>query len=224
MNELLTAVRTGRHHDVPPLVLGLDLPGRRAALAELKELRKEVRSWDWQRRDKIRKALLVAGAGCHTGAAGCASWIGGRDLRDWTRSPYPLILASLKDRDPAWLGDLALRFAGRAALSDAEYTFVGELTRIAQVPLPVTDNLVVGWTELVSAARWRGRTGRRPLTDILREDPHSPSWRPGCSRCRSCRRRSISTTRRTLRTTGPGRCAHWSRTGCWTGHTWWNGA
>ncbi|MFE1364162.1 DUF6493 family protein [Streptomyces anulatus] len=173
MNELLTAVRAGRHHDVPPLVLGLDLPGRRAALAELKELRKEVRSWDWQRRDKIRKALLVAGAGCHTGAAGCASWIGGRDLRDWTRSPYPLILASLKDRDPAWLGDLALRFAGRAALSDAEYTFVVELTRIARVPLPVTDNLVVGWTELVSAARWRGRT-RRPLTDILRDDPHSP--------------------------------------------------
>ncbi|MFJ9890076.1 DUF6493 family protein [Streptomyces sp. NPDC091287] len=173
MNELLTAVRAGRHHDVPPLVLGLDLPGRRAALAGLKELRKEVRGWDWQRRDKIRKALLVAGAGCHTGAAGCAAWIGGRDLRDWARSPYPLILASLKDRDPAWLGDLAHRFAGRAALSDAEYTFVGELTRIAQVPLPVTDNLVVGWTELVSAARWRGRT-RRPLTDILREDPHSP--------------------------------------------------
>ncbi|MEU4180050.1 DUF6493 family protein [Streptomyces sp. NPDC026589] len=174
MNELLTAVRAGRHHEVPPLVLGLDRPGRRAALAGLKELRKEVRGWDWQRRDRIRKALLVAGAGCHTGAAGCAAWIGGRDLRDWTRSPYPLILASLKDRDPAWLGDLAHRFAERAALSDAEYTFVGELTRIARVPLPVTDNLVVGWSELVSAARWRGRT-RRPLADILREDPHSPA-------------------------------------------------
>ncbi|MDX3341642.1 DUF6493 family protein [Streptomyces sp. ME02-6979.5a] len=172
MNELLTAVRAGRHHEVPPLVLALDRPGRRAALAELKELRKEVRGWDWQRRDRIRKALLVAGAGCHTGAAGCAAWIGGRDLRDWTRSPYPLILASLKDRDPEWLGDLAHRFAGRAALSDAEYTFVGELTRIAGVPLPVTDNLVVGWAELVGAARWRGRT-RRPLTDILRDDPHT---------------------------------------------------
>ncbi|MFH9691177.1 DUF6493 family protein [Streptomyces sp. NPDC017413] len=177
MNELLTAVRAGRHHDVPPLVLGLDLPGRRAALAGLKELRKEVRGWDWQRRDRVRKALLVAGAGCHAGAAGCAAWIGGRDLRDWARSPYPLILASLKDRDPAWLGDLAHRFAGRAALSDAEYTFVCELTRMAQVPLPASDNLVVGWTELVSAARWRGRT-RRPLTDILREDPHSAVLAP----------------------------------------------
>ncbi|NDZ57106.1 hypothetical protein G3I47_07450 [Streptomyces anulatus] len=174
MNELLTAVRAGRHNEVPPLVLGLDRTGRRAALAELKELRKEARSWDWQRRDKIRKALLVAGAGCHTGAAGCAAWLGGRDLRDWGRSPYPLILAVLKDRDPAWLGDLAHRFAHRAALSDAEYTFVGELSRIARVPLPATDNLVVGWSELVSAARWRGRT-RRLLTDILREDPHSPA-------------------------------------------------
>ncbi|PVC90230.1 DUF6493 family protein [Streptomyces sp. CS131] len=177
MNELLTAVRAGRHHDVPPLVLALDRPGRRSALTELKELRKEVRGWDWQRRDRIRKALLVAGAGCHTGAAGCAAWIGGRDLRDWTRSPYPLILASLKDRDPAWLGDLAHRFAGRAALSEAEYTFVGELTRIARVPLPVTDNLVTGWTELVGAARWRRRT-RRPLTEILRDDPHAAVLAP----------------------------------------------
>lgn len=177
MNELLTAVRAGRHHDVPPLVLALDRPGRRSALAELKELRKEVRGWDWQRRDKIRKALLVAGAGCHTGAAGCAAWIGGRDLRDWTRSPYPLILASLKDRDPAWLGDLARRFAVRSALSEAEYTFVGELTRIARVPLPVTDHLVTGWTELVGAARWRRRT-RRPLTEILRDDPHTAVLAP----------------------------------------------
>ncbi len=177
MNELLTAVRAGRHHDVPPLVLALGRPGRRSALTELKELRKEVRGWDWQRRDRIRKALLVAGAGCHTGAAGCAAWIGGRDLRDWTRSPYPLILASLKDRDPAWLGDLAHRFAGRAALSEAEYTFVGELTRIARVPLPVTDNLVTGWTELVGAARWRRRT-RRPLTEILRDDPHAAVLAP----------------------------------------------
>ncbi|MFB6665493.1 DUF7825 domain-containing protein [Streptomyces parvus] len=177
MNELLTAVRAGRHHDVPPLVLALDRPGRRSALTELKELRKEVRGWDWQRRDRIRKALLVAGAGCHTGAAGCAAWIGGRDLRDWTRSPYPLILASLTDRDPAWLGVLAHRFAGRAALSEAEYTFVGELTRIARVPLPVTDNLVTGWTELVGAARWRRRT-RRPLTEILRDDPHAAVLAP----------------------------------------------
>ncbi|OCC12643.1 DUF6493 family protein [Streptomyces sp. PTY087I2] len=177
MNELLTAVRAGRHHDVPPLVLALDRPGRRSALAELKELRKEVRGWDWRRRDRIRKALLVAGAGCHTGAAACAAWIGGRDLRDWTRSPYPLILASLKDRDPAWLGDLAHRFAGRSALSDAEYIFVGELTRIARVPIPVTDNLVTGWTELVGAARWRHRT-RRPLTEVLRDDPHTAVLAP----------------------------------------------
>lgn len=221
MNELLTAVRDGRHHEVPPLVLALDRPGRRAALAELKELRKEARGWDWRRRDRIRKGLLVAGAGCHTGAAACAAWIGGRDLRDWGRSPYPLILASLKDRDPAWLGDLARRFAVRAALSDAEYTFVCELARTAGVPLPAADNLVVGWTELAAAGRWRGRT-RRSLADVLRDDPHSPCWRPGCSRCRSCRRRSTSTTSRSPGTTGRGRCAHWSTTGCWTGRTWWS--
>ncbi|NEE30007.1 hypothetical protein G3M53_31745, partial [Streptomyces sp. SID7982] len=60
---------------------------------------------------------------------------------------------------------------------EVEYTFVGELTRIARVPLPVTDHLVTGWTELVGAARRRHRT-RRPLTEILRDDPHTAVLAP----------------------------------------------
>lgn len=80
MNDLLTAVRAGQHRDVPALVLRLDRAGRRSALAGLKELRKEARGWEWQRQDKIRKALLVAGAGCNTGAAAvtCAAGRGPR--------------------------------------------------------------------------------------------------------------------------------------------------
>ncbi|MFJ9052496.1 DUF6493 family protein [Streptomyces bacillaris] len=172
MNDLLTAVRAGAHRDVPALVLGLDPAGRKAALAELKELRKEVRGWDWQRQDRIRKALHVAGAGCHTGAAGCATWIGGRDLRGWSRSPYPLILVALGDRDPAWLGDLARRLAAKSLNSEAEFTFIGELARMAGSPIPVTDSIVEGWVERIGTARWHGRSGRTPLIGILRSDPH----------------------------------------------------
>lgn len=173
MTDLLTAVRAGQHRDVPALVLRLDRAGRRAALAELKELRKEARGWEWQRQDKIRKALQVAGAGCHTGAAGCATWIGGRDLRSWSRSPYPLILVALGDRDPAWLGDLAHRLAAKSLNSEAEYTFISELVRMAGCPIPTTDSLVEGWAERISTARWHGRSGRRmPLADLLRSDPH----------------------------------------------------
>ncbi|MFE7537406.1 hypothetical protein ACFU67_24405, partial [Streptomyces rhizosphaericola] len=172
MSDLLTAVRAGAHREVPALVLGLDAAGRKAALAELKELRKEVRGWDWQRQDRIRKALHVAGAGCHTGAAGCATWIGGRDLRGWSRSPYPLILTALGDRDPAWLGDLAQRLAAKSLNSDAEFTFISELARMAGGPVPVTDSVVEGWVERISTARWPGRSGRTPLIGILRSDPH----------------------------------------------------
>ncbi|MEU0161434.1 DUF6493 family protein [Streptomyces sp. NPDC006261] len=172
MTDLLTAVRAGQHREVPALVLRLDRAGRRAALAEVKELRKEARGWEWQRQDKIRKALLVAGAGCHTGAAGCAAWIGGRDLRSWSRSPYPLILVALGDRDPAWLGDLADRLAAKSLNSEAEYTFISELVRMAGCPIPTTDSLVEGWSERISTGRWRGSSGRVPLVGVLRSDPH----------------------------------------------------
>ncbi|WP_411082396.1 DUF6493 family protein [Streptomyces sp. cmx-18-6] len=171
-DDLITAVRNGNHRAVPALVLKLDLAGRRKALAELKELRKEARSWEWQRRDEIRKALLVAGAGCHTGAAGCATWIGGRDLRAWSRSPYPLILVALGDRDPAWLGDLAHRLAARSMNSEAEYTFISELVRMAGCPIPTTDSVVEGWSERIRTTPWHGRSGRASLVGMLRSDPH----------------------------------------------------
>ncbi|MCX4967984.1 DUF6493 family protein [Streptomyces sp. NBC_00654] len=171
MNDLLTAVREGRKQDVPALVLKLDPVGRRAALTELKALRKEAQSWEWQKHDKIQKALLVAGAGCHTGAAGCAAWMSGRALRDWVRTPYPLVLEALADRDPAWLADLAHRLAARSSTSESEYWFISELARIAQCPVPVTDSLVVGWTERVGSARWR-RDSPTSLLDILRAEPH----------------------------------------------------
>ncbi|MGW4230821.1 DUF7825 domain-containing protein [Streptomyces sp. NPDC004980] len=173
MKELLAAVRDGRKQAVPALVAGLDRAERKAALAELKSLRKEARGWDWQRQAAVRNTLLVAGAGCHTGAAACAAWIGSRDLRDWSGTPYHLVLKVLADHDPAWLADLAHRLAARPSMAstDADYWFVAELVRIAQCPMPVTDTIVEAWVSYVAARRLHGNR-RNPLIEVLRTEPH----------------------------------------------------
>lgn len=171
MKELLAAVRDGRHRDVPGLVAPLDRAERRLALAELKTVRKEARDWEWRERTRTLKAVLVAGAGCHAGAAGCAAWIGARELREWEHSPYPWVLKALADRDPAWLADLAHRLAARSVDSEAEYRLVVELVRMADCPLPASDGMVRGWAERINAARWRQRPNP-PLTDLLRAEPY----------------------------------------------------
>ncbi|MFF1650331.1 DUF6493 family protein [Streptomyces sp. NPDC058240] len=170
MKELLTAVREARRLDVPALLSGLDRAGRRSALAELKELRKEARSWPWEKQDRIRKALLVAGAGCHTGAAGCAAWIGSRDLQIWSRPPYPMLLSVLADRDPEWLGDVAHRLAARPGTAETAYELITGLVKTSRCPVPTTDGFVRGWAEAVSASQWQQK--RRPLADVLRADPY----------------------------------------------------
>lgn len=171
MKDLITAVREGRHRDVPALLAPLDRAERSLALAELKTIRKEVRERDWRERTRVHKAALVAGAGCHTGAAGCATWIGARELREWERSPYPWVLEVLADRDPAWLADLARRLTARSVESEAEYRLVLELVRMADCPLPASDGIVRGWVERISNARWQQRP-HPPLTDVLRAEPH----------------------------------------------------
>lgn len=171
MSELLTAVHEGRLDDIPALLTPLGKAERRAALAELKELRKESRTWPWGERTRTRKAILIAGAGCHGGAAGCATWIGAREMRDWVHSPYPRLLGVLADRDSAWLADLARRLSARSIESDAEFRLVAELVRMAGCPLPVSDGLVRGWSERVNQTRW-GHRRSRPLVDVLRDEPH----------------------------------------------------
>ncbi|MEU7280064.1 DUF6493 family protein [Streptomyces sp. NPDC045431] len=168
VEELLKAVREGRRDDVPALVKGLDPAGRKAALAELKELRKELRGWDWDRweeRRSISRALLVAGAGCHTGAAAAAAWIGARDLRDWERLPTGMLLDLLADREAGWLGDVAHRLAGRPATAEEDYPLVHELVRLADCPVPVTDGYVHGWSDAVA---------QQGVLPALRTDPYAP--------------------------------------------------
>ncbi|MFF2009763.1 DUF6493 family protein [Streptomyces sp. NPDC058195] len=176
MSELMTAVRESRTHELPGLLARMDQAERRAALVELKALRKEKRGWEWDKQRTLIKPLLVAGAGCHTGAAACATWISGRDLV-WDRAPFPLVVAALADRDPAWLGDVAHRLAARPATAEMTYDLIHRLVLKSQCPVPTTEGFVRGWLESVSSFQWR-RQKRRPLIDVLRADPFASQLLP----------------------------------------------
>lgn len=168
MKELLAAVREGRSRDVPGLLKPLSPAERKACLIELKALRAELRGWGWDRwqeRFKVSRALLPAGAGCHTGAAATAAWIGARDLRDGGRPLHGLLIDLLADRAPEWLGDLAHRLAGRSSTAEEDYQLIHELVRLAKCEMPTTDGVVYGWAEAACSGRGKG-LGR------LGEDPH----------------------------------------------------
>ncbi|WP_335935462.1 DUF7824 domain-containing protein [Streptomyces sp. PTD5-9] len=177
MKELLTAVREGRRQDVPALLARLNPAERRSALVELKALRKEARDWPWNERRQTRGALYVAGAGCQTGAAGCAVWLGGRDLLDWTGAPYRSALKVLSDRDPAWLTDVAYRLAARPTVAEAAYELIVGLVRLAGCPVPTSDPFVRGWATTASATPWLTQR-TRPLVEALRDDPFLPVLLP----------------------------------------------
>ncbi|MFF3751948.1 DUF6493 family protein [Streptomyces sp. NPDC002018] len=166
MSELLDAVRAGRAQDVPGLVEPLSPADRKAALPELKALRQEMRGWpwgQWRERGKAGYALLLAGAGCHTGAAAAAAWIGAGDLRAGRRLPHRELLELLSGRDPAWLGDVAHRLAGRPSTSRLDYELIAGLVGLAGCPAPTADGFVHGWAE---AAQSSGG-----LLAVLRADP-----------------------------------------------------
>ncbi|MEU2827509.1 DUF6493 family protein [Streptomyces lavendulae] len=173
-DDLLAAVREGRTAELPALLGPLDRDRRKALLAGLKELRGELRAagWArWQERDLMNPALLVAGAGCHTGAAAAAAWLGARDLRSWRQPPTDLLLDVLADRDPKWLGDLAHRLAARSATAEQDYPLISALVRLAGCPMPTTDGCVEGWAAAVGASP-------TPLATALREDPYATALVP----------------------------------------------
>ncbi|WP_181018930.1 DUF6493 family protein [Streptomyces roseicoloratus] len=172
VDELLRAVRAGTHGRVPELVADLDGAARKTALARLTELRKEVRGWGWDRWDeqrKVRHALRVAGAGCHTGPAAAATWIAARDLSDWGDTTLDGLLRVLADREPSWLANVAQRLAERPSVAEDEYRLVHALVVRSGCPVPTTEAYLRGWT--------RSLTNRR-LVDLLRDDPQTPVLLP----------------------------------------------
>ncbi|MFI6152565.1 DUF6493 family protein [Kitasatospora sp. NPDC051170] len=171
--RLLAAVRAGRTSWIPVLVGKLDAAQRRAALAGLKELRKEMRD-QWSRENlAVRGALLVAGAGCHTGPAGAATWMSGSDFsgRDWARSRE---LAKVVEAQPVeWQIEVATRLAERPSPRWGwwlYYPLVDSVVKRTGCPVPTSEAFVRAW--LVQDFQ-EGRRGTA-LVERLRADPYTP--------------------------------------------------
>lgn len=163
VRELLRAVREGRAEAVPELVGTLTDAERRTCLPVLKSWRKTTRNNWGDGHTALRAALLLAGAGCCTGAAAATQWLVGGDLW-WANRDSSLVLKTLGDRDPEWLGQVAHRLAERRTVAEREYPLIVQLVRAAGCEPPTTDGFVLGWERSIPV---HGMTVR----DRLRNDP-----------------------------------------------------
>ncbi|MFF4349932.1 DUF6493 family protein [Streptomyces sp. NPDC001530] len=165
---LLKAVRAGQTVEAAGLLDGMTDSERRACLPALKELRKELRTAQWSESSrKAYPALHAAGAACHTGAAGAATWIAAADLR-WSPASPGVLLHVLGDRESAWLGDVAHRLAERPATSRIPYALLAGLVQLAGCEVPTTDAYVEGWFEHIGGTWHHGGT----VVKRLRQEPH----------------------------------------------------
>ncbi|MFB6839180.1 DUF6493 family protein [Streptomyces sp. NPDC056361] len=176
---LVEAVRAGRAEAVPALLEPLGAAERKVALARLKALRTEVRGWDGREREAagVRRALYVAGAGCHPGVSAAATWLGGRDLLAWRSQDGGLVLQVVAAQDPEWLAELAVRLAARPAVAEDGYGLIRGLVERSGCPVPASDGYVRAWAREVtpgSRYHWRRADGSTPLLERLRADPQTP--------------------------------------------------
>ncbi|GHF32978.1 hypothetical protein GCM10018790_08250 [Kitasatospora xanthocidica] len=176
VEELRAAVRSGFVEAVPELLAGLDRAQRRACLAALKELRKELRD-DWTPTAiEAKGALLVAGAGCHPGPAGAAAWLAGGDFtsREWAR--YPELHAVVEAQPREWQIEVATRLAARPtrAWGWSMYQLVEAVVRRTGCEVPTGESFVRDWLN-----RSVDLGGPRPtLADKLRADAFTPVLLP----------------------------------------------
>ncbi|MFD8702695.1 DUF6493 family protein [Kitasatospora sp. NPDC059648] len=176
VEELLAAVRGGFVGAVPALLAGLDRAQRRTCLAGLKELRKELRQDRSRSAADAKGALLVAGAGCHAGPAGAASWLGGADFgpRDW--AGHPSLHEVVEAQPPEWQIEVATRLAARTARSwgSSMHALAEAIVRRTGCPVPTDEPFVRGWFDGLT----REYGPRPPLVDRLRADALAPVLLP----------------------------------------------
>ncbi|BCL32243.1 hypothetical protein GCM10017557_71020 [Streptomyces aurantiacus] len=167
-DALLKAVRAGRTSEVVSLLDGMTDAERRLCLPVLKELRKELRVAPWDARSReAYPTLHAAGAACHTGAAGAATWLTAADMR-WSQASPAVLLHVLGDRGQDWLGNLTRRLADRPETSQVPYELMAGLVRLSRCAVPTTETYVVGWVEQIGSLWERGDT----VLQRLRQDPY----------------------------------------------------
>ncbi|WP_078591688.1 DUF6493 family protein [Streptomyces megasporus] len=146
---VLLAVADGEHKRLPELIAGLSEKQRRSCVPHLKTWRTLMReTWNLEARPR-KRALVIAGAGCHTGAAAAAQWLAHDDLVLVEPFDVHLLLTVLADRPAPWLGDVAHRLADRIRPDDtwrwAHYTLTERLVLLAGCPVPDGDGFVLAW-------------------------------------------------------------------------------
>ncbi|MGW0436653.1 hypothetical protein ACWDV4_29405 [Micromonospora sp. NPDC003197] len=112
----------------------------------------------------------LAAIGCLPSAARAATLLCRRSVRDvWNRIPIRLFLDLARARQVPWLGDLAVRLAGRLDRDAFHWTFVAALLIETGATPPVNEGFARGWLNEVL----RVDADRRavPFADRLRDDP-----------------------------------------------------
>ncbi|MFF0387453.1 hypothetical protein ACFYS8_02030 [Kitasatospora sp. NPDC004615] len=147
--DLMGAVRRAEFDEVARLVGGLTARERRAEVAGLKALRRELRESTYSR-GGAWTALLVAGAVCHSAPSGAADWIGSGDFEGVERWHRPPLGGLLEGQDVTWQREVALRLARRPAGRDGwgpstGYRVAEHLLRVSDTPPPAEPGFVVGW-------------------------------------------------------------------------------
>ncbi|MGW4896652.1 DUF7824 domain-containing protein [Kitasatospora sp. NPDC004240] len=177
---LMAAVRAGSAELVPARLALLGKAERRECLTELKALRKQLRS-EWSPvSSRQRQAVLVAGTGCHPGAAGAATWIAGRDFASGGYQ-HPALVEVLEQQDDAWQIEVITRLGARAGTGWAwpYFPLFDRVVRRTGCPLPDSEGYVGEWL--------RQRIWHRtyvpdapfvPLVERLRADPLTPAVVP----------------------------------------------
>ncbi|MFC9700981.1 DUF6493 family protein [Streptomyces sp. NPDC056943] len=178
VEKLIEAVRGGRADEVPALLEGLGAAERRTVLVALKSLRTEVRGWEQKRpreAAEVRRALYVAGAGCHPGASAAATWLGGRDLVPWRSEGSDLALRVCVGQGPEWMAEVAGRLAARPSVAEHSYELIRGLVERSGCAVPATDGYVLGWAwEFRAGSRWWRSFEGPELLERLREDAQTP--------------------------------------------------
>ncbi|MGA4542459.1 DUF6493 family protein [Uniformispora flossi] len=132
----------------------------------------------WQARVRLARTLMLAGPALLGGPAGIAQWLAKRDFVFGAEGRDPLhkaVAEIIRDRNPAWLGNVAERLAQRMTVrtSGQNWFLVDCLARAAGGPPPGADSYMAGWLS------FHGRNTKVPsLADSLRADSYTPVMVP----------------------------------------------
>lgn len=162
---LLAAVRLGTGERIPGLLKPMDDTARRACLASVKKLDKELGTGVVP--GQVVRAVHVAGVGCQSGAAAAAQSI----ARAFTGSELwrDELLEVLAERDPAWLGDLTRQLMDRAPRNWKLHPVITALVRMADREPTPRDVYVLKWLDEMpyGSLPATGRVDDDPLTPVL---------------------------------------------------------